>query len=63
MMDVVTALSGSDMAYVSMIIEAFIADGVKMELSRENLHPPRTVLGAAKQVRTPQLQPATSAMK
>ncbi|MCC6366408.1 MAG: pyrroline-5-carboxylate reductase [Bryobacterales bacterium] len=60
MMDAVTALSGSGPAYVYMVIEAFIAGGVKMGLSREasTRLAEQTVLGAAKHVRESMLHPA-----
>lgn len=60
MMDAVTALSGSGPAYVYMVIEAFIAGGVKMGLSREisTRLAEQTVLGAAKHVRQSMLHPA-----
>jgi pyrroline-5-carboxylate reductase len=60
MMDAVTALSGSGPAYVYMVIEAFIAGGLKMGLSREisTKLAEQTVLGAAKQVRESGLHPA-----
>jgi pyrroline-5-carboxylate reductase len=60
MMDAVTALSGSGPAYVYMVIEAFIAGGLKMGLSREvsTRLAEQTVLGAAKHVRQSQLHPA-----
>jgi pyrroline-5-carboxylate reductase len=60
MMDAVTALSGSGPAYVYMIIEAFIAGGVKMGLSREvsTRLAEQTVLGAALHVRQSGLHPA-----
>lgn len=60
MMDAVTALSGSGPAYVYMVIEAFIAGGVKMGLSREiaTKLAEQTVLGAAKHVRQSGLHPA-----
>lgn len=60
MMDAVTALSGSGPAYVYMVIEAFIAGGVKMGLSREvsTKLAEQTVLGAAKHVRQSMLHPA-----
>jgi pyrroline-5-carboxylate reductase len=59
-MDAVTALSGSGPAYVYMVIEAFIAGGVKMGLSREiaTRLAEQTVLGAAKHVRQSLLHPA-----
>jgi len=60
MMDAVTALSGSGPAYVYMVIEAFIAGGLKMGLSREisTRLAEQTVLGAAKHVRQSMLHPA-----
>lgn len=60
MMDAVTALSGSGPAYVYMVIEAFIAGGVKMGLSREvsTRLAEQTVLGAAKHVRQSMAHPA-----
>ena len=60
MMDAVTALSGSGPAYVYMVIEAFIAGGVKMGLSRQiaTKLAEQTVLGAAKHVRQSELHPA-----
>lgn len=60
MMDAVTALSGSGPAYVYMVIEAFIAGGVKMGLSREvsTRLAEQTVLGAAKHVRQSGKHPA-----
>lgn len=60
MMDAVTALSGSGPAYVYMVIEAFIAGGVKMGLSREisTRLAEQTVLGAAKHVRQSLAHPA-----
>lgn len=60
MMDAVTALSGSGPAYVYMVIEAFIAGGVKMGLSREvsTRLAEQTVLGAAKHVRQSGMHPA-----
>jgi pyrroline-5-carboxylate reductase len=60
MMDAVTALSGSGPAYVYMVIEAFIAGGVKMGLSREvsTKLAEQTVLGAAKHVRQSAKHPA-----
>jgi pyrroline-5-carboxylate reductase len=60
MMDAVTALSGSGPAYVYMVIEAFIAGGVKMGLSREvsTRLAEQTVLGAAKHVRQSGTHPA-----
>lgn len=60
MMDAVTALSGSGPAYVYMVIEAFIAGGVKMGLSREvsTKLAEQTVLGAAKHVRQSGKHPA-----
>lgn len=60
MMDAVTALSGSGPAYVYMVIEAFIAGGVKMGLSRQiaTKLAEQTVLGAAKHVRQSGLHPA-----
>jgi pyrroline-5-carboxylate reductase len=59
-MDAVTALSGSGPAYVYMVIEALIAGGLKMGLSREisTKLAEQTVLGAAKQVRETGLHPA-----
>jgi pyrroline-5-carboxylate reductase len=59
-MDAVTALSGSGPAYVYMVIEALIAGGLKMGLSREisTRLAEQTVLGAAKQVRETGLHPA-----
>jgi pyrroline-5-carboxylate reductase len=60
MMDAVTGLSGSGPAYVYMVIEAFIAGGLKMGLSREvsTRLAEQTVLGAAKHVQTSMLHPA-----
>jgi pyrroline-5-carboxylate reductase len=60
LMHVVTALSGSGPAYVYMVIEALIAGGLKMGLSREisTRLAEQTVLGAAKQVRETMLHPA-----
>ena len=60
MMDAVTALSGSGPAYVYMVIEAMIAGGLKMGLSREISArlAEQTVLGAAKLVRESGLHPA-----
>ena len=60
LMDAVTALSGSGPAYVYMVIEAMIAGGLKMGLSRENSTrlAEQTVLGAAKLVRETGLHPA-----
>jgi pyrroline-5-carboxylate reductase len=60
MMHAVTALSGSGPAYIYMVIEAMIAGGVKMGLSREvsTRLAEQTVLGAAKLVRETMLHPA-----
>ena len=60
MMHAVTALSGSGPAYVYMVIEALIAGGLKMGLSREvsTRLAEQTVLGAAKLVRETMLHPA-----
>jgi len=60
LMHAVTALSGSGPAYVYMVIEALIAGGVKMGLSREvsTRLSEQTVLGAAKLVRETMLDPA-----
>lgn len=60
LMDAVTALSGSGPAYIYMVIEAMIAGGVKMGLSREvsTRLAEQTVLGAAKLVRETMLHPA-----
>jgi pyrroline-5-carboxylate reductase len=59
-MDAVTALSGSGPAYIYMVIEAMMAAGVKMGLSREvSLRlSEQTVLGAAKHARESKLHPA-----
>jgi pyrroline-5-carboxylate reductase len=59
-MHAVTALSGSGPAYIYMVIEALIAGGVKMGLSREisTRLAEQTVLGAAKLVRETGLHPA-----
>ncbi len=59
-MDAVTALSGSGPAYIYMVIEAMMAAGVKMGLSREvSLRlAEQTVLGAAKHARESNLHPA-----
>ncbi len=59
-MDAVTALSGSGPAYIYMVIEAMIAGGLKMGLSREiaTRLAEQTVLGAAKLVRETGLHPA-----
>ncbi len=59
-MDAVTALSGSGPAYIYMVIEAMMAAGVKMGLSREvSLRlAEQTVLGAAKHARESKLHPA-----
>ena len=59
-MDAVTALSGSGPAYIYMVIEALIAGGLKMGLSREisTKLAEQTVLGAAKLVRETGLHPA-----
>ena len=60
LMNAVTALSGSGPAYVYMVIEALIAGGLKMGLSREvsTRLAEQTVLGAAKLVRETMLHPA-----
>jgi len=60
MMHAVTALSGSGPAYIYMVIEAMIAGGLKMGLSREisTRLAEQTVLGAAKLVRETGLHPA-----
>lgn len=60
LMHAVTALSGSGPAYVYMVIEAMIAGGLKMGLSRETSTrlAEQTVLGAAKLVRETMLHPA-----
>lgn len=60
MMHAVTALSGSGPAYIYMVIEAMIAGGLKMGLSREvsTRLAEQTVLGAAKLVRETSLHPA-----
>ena len=60
LMDAVTALSGSGPAYVYLMIEAMIAGGVKMGLSRDisTRLAEQTVLGAAKHVRESGLHPA-----
>lgn len=59
-MDAVTALSGSGPAYIYMVIEAMMAAGMKMGLSREvSLRlSEQTVLGAAKHARESDLHPA-----
>jgi len=59
-MDAVTALSGSGPAYVYIFIEAMIAAGLKMGLSRDVSArlAEQTVLGAAKHVRDSGLHPA-----
>lgn len=59
-MDAVTALSGSGPAYVYMVIEAMMAAGMKMGLSREvSLRlSEQTVLGASKHARESGLHPA-----
>jgi pyrroline-5-carboxylate reductase len=60
LMDAVTALSGSGPAYIYMVIEALIAGGLKMGISREisTKLAEQTVLGAAKLVRETGLHPA-----
>ncbi|MFN7998779.1 MAG: pyrroline-5-carboxylate reductase [Bryobacteraceae bacterium] len=60
LMHAVTALSGSGPAYIYMVIEALIAGGLKMGLSREvsTRLAEQTVLGAAKLVRETGLHPA-----
>lgn len=60
LMDAVTALSGSGPAYIYMVIEALIAGGLKMGISREisTRLAEQTVLGAAKLVRETGLHPA-----
>ena len=60
LMHAVTALSGSGPAYIYMVIEALIAGGLKMGLSREGSTrlAEQTVLGAAKLVRETMLHPA-----
>lgn len=60
LMHAVTALSGSGPAYIYMVIEALIAGGLKMGLSREvsTKLAEQTVLGAAKLVRETGLHPA-----
>jgi pyrroline-5-carboxylate reductase len=60
LMHAVTALSGSGPAYIYMVIEALIAGGLKMGLSREvsTKLAEQTVLGAAKLVRETMLHPA-----
>jgi pyrroline-5-carboxylate reductase len=60
LMHAVTALSGSGPAYVYMVIEALIAGGLKVGLSREvsTRLAEQTVLGAAKLVRETMLHPA-----
>jgi len=60
LMHAVTALSGSGPAYIYMVIEAMIAGGLKMGLSREisTRLAEQTVLGAAKLVRETMLHPA-----
>lgn len=60
LMHAVTALSGSGPAYIYMVIEALIAGGLKMGLSREisTRLSEQTVLGAAKLVRETMLHPA-----
>jgi pyrroline-5-carboxylate reductase len=60
LMHAVTALSGSGPAYIYMVIEALIAGGLKVGLSREvsTRLAEQTVLGAAKLVRESGLHPA-----
>ncbi len=60
LMHAVTALSGSGPAYIYMVIEAMIAGGLKMGISREisTRLAEQTVLGAAKLVRETGLHPA-----
>lgn len=60
LMHAVTALSGSGPAYIYMVIEALIAGGLKMGLSREisTKLAEQTTLGAAKLVRETMLHPA-----
>jgi pyrroline-5-carboxylate reductase len=60
LMHAVTALSGSGPAYIYMVIEALIAGGLKVGLSREisTRLAEQTVLGAAKLVRETMLHPA-----